>query len=248
MIEAVVFDLGGTLIEYAGVYQSWPEMETPGFTAVYTHLTEQTINLPSYDQFQERGFALLPLRWRQAVTHERNLTVADLLAELLESLGCNSVPTQLLQEAATQYQQAIQDQARLVTNAAETVRQIKAHGYKVGLLSNTMFRGAAHKADLARFGLLDQFDKLLFSGDVGKWKPNADPFYQLLAELAVDPNTAVYVGDDPASDVVGGHRAGMKTVYVKSSQRFPKPVDVQPDAEINHLGELIQILQNWGTP
>jgi putative hydrolase of the HAD superfamily len=108
-------------------------------------------------------------------------------------------------------------------------------------------------ADLARFSLLDYFDHFLFSGDVGKWKPNADPFLQLMDEMGVGEDggggkTAVYVGDDPASDVVGGRAAGMKTIYVKSTQRFHKPNGVEPDAEINQLGELIQILQKWRKP
>ena len=245
MIEAVVFDLGGPLIEYAGTYESWPELETPGMTAVYHHLTQNNISLPDFNQFRDRGFAILPDRWQQAVRQERNLTVADFLTDLLAQLNVPPLADRLLDESTRRYQQAIQDQAWVLPNAAETIKQIKSAGYKVGLLSNTMFCGEAHKADLARFELLDYFDELLFSSDVGKWKPNADPFLQLLDALGVEAETAVYVGDDPTSDVLGGQRAGMKTVYVKSTQRFHKPNGVEPDAEINQLKELIQILQKW---
>lgn len=248
MIKAVVFDLGGTLIEYAGAYEHWPEMETPGFTAVYQHLTQNNIPLPDFNQFRDCGFALLPGRWQQAVKHERNLTVVDLLTDVLAQLNVQIPANGLLDEASRRYQQAVQDQATVMPDAAETIRQVKAAGYKVGLLSNTMFSGDAHKADLARFELLDYFDNLLFSGDVGKWKPNADPFLQLLGEMGVVGETAVYVGDDPTSDVVGGRSAGMKTVYIKSNQRFHKPNGVEPDAEINQLKELIQILQKWSKP
>lgn len=248
MIEAVVFDLGGTLIEYAGEYEHWPEMETPGFTAVYDHLTQHNVKLPEFNQFRDCGFALLPTRWQQAVKQERNLTVVNLLSDILTQLNVQTPTNGLLNEASRRYQQAIQDQATVLPNAAQTMQQVKAAGYKIGLLSNTMFSGAAHKADLAKFELLDYFDNLLFSGDVGKWKPNADPFLQLLDEMGVRGETAVYVGDDPASDVIGGQSAGMKTVYVKSTQRFCKPTGVKPDAEINELAELIRILQKWGKP
>ena len=248
MINTVIFDLGGTLIEYAGDYESWPELETPGFTAAYAHLTKNNISLPTFDQFRNCGFALLPGRWQQAVKQERNLTVADLLAEVLATLEVEPIENGLLEEAAKLYQQAICQQAWAVPDAAATLQQVKEAGYQIGLLSNTMFSGKMHKADLTRFGLLDYFDHFLFSGDVGKWKPNADPFWQLMDEMGVGGNTAVYVGDDPASDVVGGRAAGMKTVYVKSTQRFHKPNGVEPDAEINQLGELIQILQKWRKP
>ncbi len=244
-IDTVIFDLGGTLIEYAGAYEHWPELETPGFEAAYTFLVEQNHALPPFTQFRQAGFALLPLMWRAATRHERNLRVTDLLAASLRSIEVNSIPATAVQAAAAHYGQAIQAQAFLVDQAVETVQQVKAAGYKIGLVSNTMFPGEMHRADMARFGLIDSFAALLFSADVFKWKPNADPFLQVLAELGAEADTAVYVGDDPASDVVGGQAAGMRTIYFKSSQRFTKPNGVQPHAEIRRLEELLDVLAGW---
>lgn len=245
MIEAVVFDLGGTLIEYAGDYTSWPELETPGFTAVYDTLSEQGVALPAFNRLRDAGFALLPQRWQQAVNDERNLRLVDFLADVLHALDVQGVSPQMLNAAATAYETAVCGQAWLLPDAPKAVAAVKAAGYRVGLLSNTMFTGAAHVADLERFGLADHFDAMLFSADAGQWKPNAAPFLSLLAQMDVAPETAVYVGDDPASDVVGGQRAGMRTVYVKSTTRFSTPNGVVPDVEINHLRELMEILRNW---
>lgn len=247
MIEAVVFDLGGTLIEYAGDYTSWPELETPGFTAVYDTLSDQGIALPAFNRLRDTGFALLPQRWQQAVNNERNLRLVDFLADVLHALDVQGVSPQMLTAAATAYETAVCAQAWLLPDAPKAVAAVKAAGYRVGLLSNTMFTGAAHVADLERFGLAVHFDAMLFSADAGQWKPNAAPFLSLLAQMDVAPETAVYVGDDPASDVVGGRRAGMRTVYVKSTTRFSTPNGVVPDAEINHLRELMEILRNWDT-
>ncbi|HRQ41643.1 MAG TPA: HAD family hydrolase [Chloroflexota bacterium] len=245
MIEAVVFDLGGTLIEYAGRYAAWPDLETPGLTAAYDYLGQQGYTLPVFDRFQQAGFTLLPPLWRAATRHEANLRVADLLAMILDEVGVNAVRVMDVTAAAERYGAAIQAQAEVIQQAVATVAQVKAAGYRVGLVSNTMFPGALHRADMDRFGLTPYFDEMVFSADVNMWKPNADPFWQVLAGLGVAADTAVYIGDDPASDVVGGRAAGMRTVYYKSNGRFVTPPGVVPHAEIAELSELLPLLAHW---
>lgn len=244
-IETVIFDLGGTLIEYAGEYDHWPELETPGFAAAYDVLSQNGHTLPPFESFRQAGFSHLPRMW-QAATHKKaNLQVHALIGEALADLGINSFANGDLLAAAQAYGAAIQQQAWLIEGALETVTAVKAADYKVGLVSNTMFPGSMHRADMARFGLLDHFDATLFSADVNKWKPNADPFLHVLAELGMGAETAVYVGDDPASDMVGGQTAGLRTIYFPSSQRFPRPDGVLPDGEINSLAELLPLLATW---
>jgi putative hydrolase of the HAD superfamily len=244
-LDTVVFDLGGTLIEYAGEFAVWPDLETPGFMAAYQHLNQNGWHLPEFEAFKQTGFELLPVRWQRAAAGEQNLRLVDLLAEVLQTTGVKNVPTDYLTQAAELYEAAICAQATLIPQAPEVVAQVKAAGFKLGLVSNTMFTGAAHRADMKRFGLLDYFDALVFSADVNKWKPTAAPFLHVLAELGSGGETAVYIGDDPGSDIVGGQRAGMRTIHFQSSQRFPQPEGIQPDARINDLTNLLPILTRW---
>ncbi|MAT99661.1 MAG: hypothetical protein CL608_21170 [Anaerolineaceae bacterium] len=244
-IETVIFDLGGTLIEYAGEYEQWPELETPGFAAAYDVLSQNGRTLPSFETFRQAGFTHLPRMWRAATRKEANLQVHALIGEALAELEVNSFANGDLLAAARAYGRAIQQQAWLIDGALATVTAVKSAGYKVGLVSNTMFPGEMHQEDMDRFGLLDHFDATLFSADVNKWKPNADPFLHVLEELGMRAETAVYVGDDPASDMVGGRAAGLRTIYFPSSQRFAKPDGVQPDGEISSLAELPTLLATW---
>jgi len=244
-VETVIFDLGGTLIEYAGEYKHWPELETPGFAAAYEVLAQNGRMLPPFESFRQAGFTHLPRMWQAATRQEANLQVHALLGKALADLGVNSLANGDLRAAAQAYATAIQGQAWLIDGALAAVTAVKAAGYKVGLVSNTMFPGEMHREDMDRFGLLDHFDATLFSADVNKWKPNADPFLHVLDALGVGAETAVYVGDDPASDMVGGRAAGLRTIYFPSSQRFPKPDGVQPDGEISSLAELLPLLASW---
>ena len=244
-LDTVVFDLGGTLIEYAGPYAVWPELETPGFTAAYQHLNQNGWHLPEFETFKQAGFDLLPVRWQRAAAGKQNLRLVDLIAESLAATGVQGVPAGFLQKAAELYESAICAQAIPMPDAREVVAQVKAAGFKIGLDSNTMFRGTAHMADMERFGLLDYFDAMVFSADVNKWKPMAAPFLQVMAELEVVGETAVYIGDDPGSDMVGGQRAGMRTIHYRSSDRFAESLDIQPHARIEKLNDLLPILSKW---
>lgn len=245
MIRAVIFDLGGTLVEYAGEYVSWPELETPGFKAAHIFFKEHGVPMPDFAQFHATGSDLLPGRWRRATAGQQNLTVLDLLQELLAAHGVASPGTAIMLEAAGRYQAAIQAQAYPVPSAETTLARLKSDGYRLGLISNTMLSGKAHMADLARFNMAGYFDKVLFSAEENKWKPNPAPFEHMLLALELPPVAAVFVGDDPANDVVGAQRAGLRAVHFRSSGRFARPADVRPDAAISDLAELPPLLQQW---
>ena len=242
-INAVIFDLGGTLIEYAGSYDSWPALETPGFRGAYDSLRGNGVSLPDFETFKIAGFGLLPDWWDEATAGIRNLRVVDLLRETVTAVSTTTPSPAQLEEAGTAYEDGIHQQATMVAGAPMALQAVKAAGYKMGLLSNTMFSARMHERGLEEFGL-NGFDAKLFSAAVNKWKPTAAPFLHLAEALGVDPETAVYVGDDPRSDVIGGRAAGMKTVHIASSQRFEKTA-VAPDATLNSLAELDELLREW---
>ncbi len=243
-IEGVVFDLGGTLIEYTGGYSSWPELETPGFLASYEFMLSQSIILPPFERFRMVGFDILPKRWRQATSGQRNLTVASLLTETLQSFNISVPEREILKAASSKYEAAVCADARPIPNGLFVLSKLKAEGFKIGLLSNTMFSGDIHRADLARFKLDGFFDSMLFSADAGKWKPNVSAFHEILGQLNIEPGASFFIGDDPAADIIGANRAGMLSVHLRSSQRFPSPDGVNPDFTIADLSELPGVVSN----
>lgn len=244
-LEAVIFDLGGTLISYAGPYEKWPELETPGFLAAYEELGKQGVSLPPFASFRDGGLEMLPGRWQQAAAGKRNLRLVELLADLLQFCEVDEISQSQLLQATEAYQSAVRAQASVMPAAQEVLAYVTSQGYKTGLLSNTMFTGQAHIEDLEQFGLMEYFDVTLFSADVNMWKPNEAPFIHLLEALRVSAEAAVFIGDDPAVDVVGGRRVGMRTVHINSSRRFPGPEHVKPHAQIANLKELPALLSSW---
>lgn len=241
--DAIVFDLGGTLIEYAGEYDTWPALEAPGLTAAHSYLRKEGLPILGVETFSRAGYTLLPERWRQATSGTRNLTVEDFLTEILATFSIKSPTRSVIEKAARLYESAICSAATPIPHSQEILAQLKANGYKLGLISNTMFSGEAHMADLAKFGMANFFDARLFSADANAWKPNLAPFQLILSELKVNPEKTVFIGDDPAADIGGGLQAGMYVVRFESSDRFPSVDGLIPNATIHSLPELVQLLQ-----
>ncbi len=237
-IDAIIFDLGGTLLEYTGEHDSWPELEGPGFEAAHEYLCQSGLELPSLVDFQRNGFAVLPGRWKKATKGVENLTVASLLGELIVGYGIDLPSDEIIMEAASRYQAAVCAGVVPMPDSYHTVKSLKESGYKLGIVSNTMFDGTRHIADMRRYDLDSFFDAKVFSADVNKWKPNPDVFIYILEKLNVEPKHSIFIGDDPDVDVVGGKRAGLFTIHYPSNQRFSSPDGIKPDAIISSLSEL----------
>jgi putative hydrolase of the HAD superfamily len=67
------------------------------------------------------------------------------------------------------------------------------------------------KRKVAALGLESSFDALIFSDALGRpfWKPHPAPFLKCCEALGVPPGAAVFVGDNPARDILGARRAGL---------------------------------------
>jgi putative hydrolase of the HAD superfamily len=63
-----------------------------------------------------------------------------------------------------------------------------------------------------------------------------------------DPGACVYVGDRPYDDISGAKAVGMRAVFVPHST-IPAaqqvPVDVHPDAVLQRLTDLPELIADW---
>jgi putative hydrolase of the HAD superfamily len=75
-------------------------------------------------------------------------------------------------------------------------------------------------------------------------KPHPSAFEAALRALDVTtPDRAVFVGDRPWDDVVGAQRKGLRAV-LRRNAHVPA-YDVEPDAVIDELRELIELVDAW---
>jgi HAD superfamily hydrolase (TIGR01662 family) len=104
----------------------------------------------------------------------------------------------------------------LYEDALPVLEELRRHGLKIGLVSNS----ARNMADFAAHHGLD-VDATLSSFEHGKTKPHETIFRAVLERLDVDPADAVMVGDSLHDDVEGARAIGMRAFLVDREDRFP---------------------------
>ncbi len=127
----------------------------------------------------------------------------------------------------------------LHAQALAVLRDVKAMGLRIGLISNTgMTPGTTFRTYLDQHGMLGYFDTLTFSDEVKLAKPNGQIFLMTLRAMGASPSETVHVGDHVINDVVGAKLLGMKTVWITGFYEREDPADPksEPDAAVDDLG------------
>lgn len=98
-------------------------------------------------------------------------------------------------------------------------------------------------ACLTRIGLMPLFRFQLGAREHGAAKPAASIFHAACAQLELPPARVLHVGDDVDMDVVGAHRAGLRTCWINRPDAYgtlrdwPRD-DVRPDLQFTTLAAL----------
>ncbi len=94
-------------------------------------------------------------------------------------------------------------------------------------------------ADLQTIGLSHHFKVSVAAHQLGYAKPDAAIFHAACRELGVQPEDAVYVGDDVLLDVRGAQRAGLRAVWMnRTGSTRHLEHEVVPDAIVSNFDEL----------
>lgn len=94
---------------------------------------------------------------------------------------------------------------RIAPGAEPALDRARAAGLKLAVVSDW---DARLRPLLAALGLLDRFDALAVSCEIGAEKPDPALFLAACHALGVAPAEAVHVGDDPDRDAAGARAAG----------------------------------------
>jgi len=91
----------------------------------------------------------------------------------------------------------------------------------------------------------DLLDELVYTSDLERSKPHPLVFHEIASRLGVEPNVCVMIGDRQIDDVSGARAVGMRAIWRRNESGFPIS-DVTPDATIDALAELPDLLRSWG--
>ena len=99
------------------------------------------------------------------------------------------------------------------------VRQLRASGLKVGLLSNMPADMVTHCRK--QFAWLEVFDFATFSADVRLIKPDSAIYEHTLRGLGVKPSEAIFL-DDREANIQAARELGIEAIRVQSATQLKK--------------------------
>lgn len=233
-MDAVLFDLGNTLVSYYRREEFLPVLRLSVAAAaavVDAHRAgrQAPVDVAAATTAAER------LNTERA--DGRVWPLAQRLTRIFALENDEATP-ELLTELVTRFLGPIFATARADEHAVPVLIKLRELGKKSAIVSNTPWGSPAApwRAELDRLGLLEHVDAVAFCVDVGWRKPAPQVFAHALGLLGVAPERAIFVGDDPQWDVVGAERAGLTAILLG-----PPRLDV-PCRSIRRLDELVRLI------
>lgn len=249
MLKAVIFDLDDTLLDWAKRSQDWSAFEREHLGRVITFLEAAGHSVERPDAFFDRVSQLSRDAWIDTTRGLRAPKYLDALRQGLEEL---KLPDTVDAEAALRsIGWRLMDGVTVFPDVLEVLPLLKAHGVKIGLITNASTPMWLRDHELRDAGLLEYFsDARLTAADAGYLKPHREPFEMCLRLLDATPEEAVMVGDSLEADIVGAKGMGMIGVLrlIERGDNMPmhsvfvNGVEIHPDAMIRTLHELLPIL------
>jgi putative hydrolase of the HAD superfamily len=238
VLEAVLFDWGDTLMEFA--YS--PELVAAGHRAGVEAIGRDA--LPELDALTEHfREEYEPLFWVPGTIEE--IEYPELVRRLLRDFGVELDDEELGRFLEAEH--VAWDPARIL--AAHThplLEALRERGLKLGLVSNAFDPGWLLHRDLAQMGLDQRLDFSVFSSEVGMRKPHPAIFERALEALGVEPERTLFVGDRLYEDVRGAAELGMTTVQALWFRADEHPDGAEPDHQAFTQLDVLNVARRLG--
>jgi putative hydrolase of the HAD superfamily len=206
--DAVIFDVDFTLA------QPGPDLGPDGYVRLGAR-HGLVLDAARYDDARLAAFQTL--KHHPELDHDQEIWIL-FTERIIEGMGGHGETYAAAVEMTANWEHA--HHFELYDDARPALDALRAHGLKVGLLSNT-------ERDLELFvahhGL--EVDAVLTSRLHGKTKPHQTIFLRMLELLEVDACDAVMVGDTIADDVEGARAVGMRAILVDRQGLYPDAPD-----------------------
>ncbi len=193
-IRAVLFDLGGTLVDYHD-FGHWTELAHRCF-------------VPADEEQMAHGFFEVE---RETDTRER-IGQVEFWRRTLERASERPVDA----PTATRFTELLKQRPgffRLYSDTRRCLDHLKAEGRRMAVVSNSSSEAHVRQI-LHSTGILPFFERVVSSGTEGVEKPDPEIFRRAVDRLKIPAGDALYVGNLAFTDAVAAHEAGLRSLWL----------------------------------
>jgi HAD superfamily hydrolase (TIGR01509 family) len=243
--QAVLFDMFDTLVNFSRALL--PLIRLDGQEVRSTSLCVYEAMRPIAGHVPPETFARAFLQSHREIEAIRNgshreVTVFERFQRLLVLLG---IAPGL--ETAAVVEAGIAEHLRQLGHAMEfpeshrVVLDRLRRRYRLGVVSN-FDHGPAVERILAGYGILDRFEMVVVSGDIGWCKPRPEIFVEGFRRMGITAEEAIFIGDTPESDVLGAQALGMDVIWIDHGTAALPPGTPRPAHTVASFVEVADLL------
>ena len=223
MIKVILWDIDGTLLdfikaEYAAIKKCFEVFQ----------LGECTDEMISRYSKINRGY------WERL--ERKEITKPEVLVgRFRDFFSGENIDTNCAEEFNKEYQIRLGDTICFCDDSYELIKSFKDRVKQYAVTNGTKI---AQDKKLVKSGLIDLFDDIFISEEVGYEKPDIRFFEHVWAKIgAYRPDEVMIVGDSLTSDMQGGNNADIVCCWY-NPKKVPNTKNLKIDYEIEDLNEI----------
>jgi len=221
MIQAVIFDLDNTLLDFMNMKIKAVESAVHGMIEAGLQMEKDLAKKRIFTIYEEKGW-------------EYQEVFDDFIQKEL-----GKIDYKILASGIVAYRKAREASLILYPNVNSTLITLSKWGLKLGVVSDAPSREAWMR--ICSVNLHHIFDAIVTFHDTGMHKPSPEPFEKISSLLKVPPENSLMVGDWPERDVIGAKKLGMKTVFAKYGDSFGTK-NSGADYDVMDVKEILSII------
>ncbi|MEM8557571.1 MAG: HAD family hydrolase [Bacteroidota bacterium] len=153
-------------------------------------------------------YAYLDVRYRDPAYHDDFPTVPQALRALPSAVGLSDADVRLLVRTF-----AAHEVGRIPEAYAAALHRLAAT-HRLALIADIWAEAELWRHELRRATVLDLFEAIVFSSDLGSVKPSPRAFRRVIEQMGVRPADCVMIGDSVRRDVGGARAAGVAAIWI----------------------------------
>lgn len=184
MIKSAIFDLDNTLYD-----------ENIYYLKVFK----------KFSDLYDLNFAI----FEKAFTNKFRLSTDDIFSDILTKLNFYSVSNQ---KKLFELYKSINCNIKMYNDAYKILNYLKSRNIKIVIITNGTVDAQRNKVKL--LNITKYVDHVIYAREFGKnfEKPNSKPFFEALNILNMQAHEAIYIGDNPYTDIDGANKVGIKAL------------------------------------
>lgn len=238
MIQAVVFDMGNTLLRQDRLL--WNRLMKAGLINQINVFRKRGLRKPT---LREWAGSFEALRAALESVAEKDLVEVNVEKIFHYMLAYHEVPSDIAPAMMVSLLfEPMMTARRLFPEVTDSLQRLHDRRCPMALVSNTMVPPAICRSALDRLNILHFFECTLFSSEWTFRKPHPAMFEMTARRLRIKPGRLLYVGDRIVDDVQGAAGAGLRTAWInRDGKRIQNRV--KPDYILRSLEEIPEILR-----